>query len=211
MEPSSLSKCKTCLLFQKETLYLFSSHFLVIFQSTGIDLISNILIFLISFLDITLPGGWEKQLHCYLFHVLITLCTSQTPSDSKMISTASLLTDKQLGNKRLAKAGETEQGFSQEWMLYVSALAVLQLLYLSLKDPTDSLCIMTHRSFETCPFQLHFLFFNFILLLKDNCFTILCQFLLYNKVNQLYVYIHPLLLESLPTHPTTLGHYRALT
>ena len=28
-------------------------------------------------------------------------------------------------------------------------------------------------------------------LLEYNCFTMLCQFLLYNKVNQLYVYIYP--------------------
>ena len=35
---------------------------------------------------------------------------------------------------------------------------------------------------------------NFFLktsLLEYNCFTMLCQFLLYNKVNQLYVYIYP--------------------
>ena len=28
-------------------------------------------------------------------------------------------------------------------------------------------------------------------LLEYNCFTMLCYFLLYNKVNQLYVYIYP--------------------
>ena len=35
----------------------------------------------------------------------------------------------------------------------------------------------------------------------------LCQFLLYSKVNQLYVYIYPLLLES----PSHLGHQQALS
>ena len=40
-----------------------------------------------------------------------------------------------------------------------------------------------------------------------NFFTLLCSFLLYNKVDQVYVYICPLLLEPLshsPSHP--LGH-----
>ena len=53
-----------------------------------------------------------------------------------------------------------------------------------------------------------YLFFNFIIyfifsfyLLTCNCFTGL--FLLYSEVNQLYVYIKPLSLESLsyPLHP----------
>ena len=36
-----------------------------------------------------------------------------------------------------------------------------------------------------------FLFFSFLTsLLEYNCFTMVCQFLLYNKVNQLYVYIY---------------------
>ena len=39
----------------------------------------------------------------------------------------------------------------------------------------------------------------------------LCQFLLYNDVDQLYVYIYPLPLESpsQPLHPPHLGHHRA--
>ena len=40
---------------------------------------------------------------------------------------------------------------------------------------------------------------SLLLKLGSNCFTILCQFLLYNKVNQLYVYIYPLPLEP-PSH-----------
>ena len=35
----------------------------------------------------------------------------------------------------------------------------------------------------------------FMLLLEYNCFTKLCYFLLYNEVNQLYVFIYPLLPE----------------
>ena len=31
----------------------------------------------------------------------------------------------------------------------------------------------------------------FTSLLESNCFTLLCQLLLYNKVNQLYIYIYP--------------------
>ena len=49
-------------------------------------------------------------------------------------------------------------------------------------------------------------------LLAYNCF-IMCQFLLYNEVNQLYVYIYPLPLGPLShiplPHPTHLGHHRA--
>ena len=37
--------------------------------------------------------------------------------------------------------------------------------------------------------------------LEYNYFAMLCQFLLYNKVNQLYVYIHSLPLEP-PSHPS---------
>ena len=42
-------------------------------------------------------------------------------------------------------------------------------------------------------FSLCLLFFFFFLtsLLEYSCFTMVCQLLLYNKVNQLYVYIHP--------------------
>ena len=36
---------------------------------------------------------------------------------------------------------------------------------------------------------MHFVFLTS--LLECNCFTIVCQFLLYNKVNQLYIYIYP--------------------
>ena len=36
-----------------------------------------------------------------------------------------------------------------------------------------------------------FQFFKNTSLLEYNCFTMLCQFLLYNKVNQTYAYIYP--------------------
>ena len=41
-------------------------------------------------------------------------------------------------------------------------------------------------------------------LLKDNCFTMLCHFLLYNEVNQPCAYMYPLHLEPLsyPTSPS---------
>ena len=43
------------------------------------------------------------------------------------------------------------------------------------------------------------LFFYFIFnLLNYNCFTMLCSFLLYNKVNQLHVYLY-----SIPLEPPT--------
>ena len=43
-------------------------------------------------------------------------------------------------------------------------------------------------------------------LLEYSCFITLYQFLLYNKVNQLYVYIYPLFFGF----PSPLGHHRAL-
>ena len=36
----------------------------------------------------------------------------------------------------------------------------------------------------------HIVFFFLTSLLEYNCFTMVCQFLLYNKVNQLYIYIY---------------------
>ena len=58
-------------------------------------------------------------------------------------------------------------------------------------------------------------FFFLTSLLEYNCFTMVCQFLLYNKVNQLYIYIcsHiPSLLYLPPSHPpypTPLGGHKA--
>ena len=46
------------------------------------------------------------------------------------------------------------------------------------------------------------LFFSLTSLLEYNCFTIVCQFLLYNKVNQLYIYIHPHVSSLLRLSPT---------
>ena len=39
-------------------------------------------------------------------------------------------------------------------------------------------------------------------LLEYNCFTMVCQFLLYNKVNQLYIYIYPHISSLLCLPPT---------
>ena len=43
-------------------------------------------------------------------------------------------------------------------------------------------------------------------LLEYNCFTMLCQFLLYNKVNQLYVYIYLHIPPSCVSLPPSLYH-----
>ena len=45
------------------------------------------------------------------------------------------------------------------------------------------------------------------ILLEYGCFTMSCQFLLYSKVNQLYIYTYPLFFR-LSSH---LGHHRALS
>ena len=39
-------------------------------------------------------------------------------------------------------------------------------------------------------------------LLEYNCFTMVCEFLLYNKVNQLYIYIYPHISSLLRLPPT---------
>ena len=49
----------------------------------------------------------------------------------------------------------------------------------------------------------------YIFKLEQSYFTMLCQFLLYNKVNQLYVYIRPLPLGP-SSHPTTSYPSRSL-
>ena len=45
-------------------------------------------------------------------------------------------------------------------------------------------------------------FFFLTSLLEYNCFTMVCQFLLYNKVNQLYVYTYPHIPSLLCLPPT---------
>ena len=71
--------------------------------------------------------------------------------------------------------------------------------------------------FGFCLFVCLFLFFIFLTsLLEYNCFTMVYQFLLYNKVNQLYIYIYPHISSLLhlppsdPPCPTPLGGHRAL-
>ena len=51
-------------------------------------------------------------------------------------------------------------------------------------------------------FKLSPSFFFLTCLLEYNCFTMVCQFLLYNKVNQLYVYIYPHISSLLHLPPT---------
>ena len=50
---------------------------------------------------------------------------------------------------------------------------------------------------------IYFILFFLTSLLEYNCFTVVCQFLRYNKVNQLYIYIYPHI-SSLLHLPTTL-------
>ena len=47
-----------------------------------------------------------------------------------------------------------------------------------------------------------FLIYFLTSLLEYNCFTMMCQFLLYNKVNQLYIYIYPHIPSLLRLPPT---------
>ena len=52
--------------------------------------------------------------------------------------------------------------------------------------------------------RLDFAYFFLTYLLEYNCFTMMCQFLLYNKVNQLYIYIYHHI-SSLVCFPLTLS------
>ena len=67
-------------------------------------------------------------------------------------------------------------------------------------------------------YYLHHLTWFFLTsLLEYNCFTMVCQFLLYNKVNQLYIYIYPHISSLLrlppshPPYPTPLGGHKTLS
>ena len=55
-------------------------------------------------------------------------------------------------------------------------------------------------------------FFFLTSLLECNCFTMLFQFLLYNKVNQLYIYIYPHISSLLCLPPTlSIPHLQVVT
>ena len=51
---------------------------------------------------------------------------------------------------------------------------------------------------------MHLPFFLLTSLLEYNCLTMVCQFLLYNKVNQLHIYIYPHISSLLRLPPTVL-------
>ena len=71
--------------------------------------------------------------------------------------------------------------------------------------------ILSMGSFHGLDFFNSFSFFHFFFLNAYSCYRVLCMFLLYNEVNQLYGYIYPSL-DLSPTpcpHCTPLGHHRA--
>ena len=71
----------------------------------------------------------------------------------------------------------------------------------------ENSCVLLFIRSDFCLFFLKFFqhFFKILFLtslLEYNCFTMLSQFLLYNKVNQLYVYIYPRISSLLRLPPT---------
>ena len=64
----------------------------------------------------------------------------------------------------------------------------------------------TGEGVQRLGFNSLFLKIFFTSLLEYKCFTMLCQFLLYNKVNQLYVYIYPISPPSCIFLPPSLSH-----
>ena len=76
-------------------------------------------------------------------------------------------------------------------------------------DATSHVTMMRKQKNGEGTLTLHLLFF---FLLEYNCFLMLCELLLNNKVNQLYAYVSPPSWTSLhppPDHATHLGHHRA--
>jgi len=71
------------------------------------------------------------------------------------------------------------------------------------------LCKAIHVSFPNTKKKYFFKAYSFFLL-EDNCFTILCRFLLYINMNQPQVYICPLSPEPPPICLPILGCHRAL-
>ena len=62
--------------------------------------------------------------------------------------------------------------------------------------------ILTAFLFQIYIYINIYIYLNFVFLLKDNCFTILCWFLPYICMNQPWVYICPVLLKLPPiSHP----------
>ena len=62
--------------------------------------------------------------------------------------------------------------------------------------------------------NLNFFFLLLFFSLAYNCFTVFCQFLLYNEVNQLYVYLYPFPLGPSchpPSHPSRLSQSTRLS
>ena len=63
--------------------------------------------------------------------------------------------------------------------------------------------------------NLESFFFYLTFLLEYNCFTMVCYFLLHNKVNQLYIHIYPHISSLLrlppsnPPYPTLLAGHKA--
>lgn len=74
---------------------------------------------------------------------------------------------------------------------------------------TDSQQVKKSLLLAQCCRRGTFFLFLFILL-EESCSTMLRQFLLQNKVNQLYVYTYPLFLDSLPTKSAQSIEYNAM-
>ena len=97
-------------------------------------------------------------------------------------------------------------------MFYVISLVLIYLitgsLYLSSAfiqlplPPPLALLTANLISFSYYIYLCIYLFIYLTSLLEYNCFTMVCQFLLYNKVNQLYIYIYPHIASLLRLPPT---------
>ena len=74
-------------------------------------------------------------------------------------------------------------------------------------SPTINMCDSITQQNKNKEIIISPLIFLNQFLLECSCFTMLCQFLLYSKVNQFYVYIYPVFLRF----PSRLGHHRALS
>ena len=104
-------------------------------------------------------------------------------------------------------------GENTSWLAYCSCVVKLQLVNVKIFQKVK---IPLQMSSTVSGLKAEWIFFFFLTsLLEYNCFTMVCQFLLYNKVNQLYIHICPHISSLLhlppshPPYPTPLGGHKA--
>ena len=96
-------------------------------------------------------------------------------------------------------------------LLYLFVISCVQILYsqLSLRLPRENSALpLVSLSHQNCVKYIADILLCLTSLLEYNCFTMVCQFLFSNKVNQLYIYMSPYLFPlAPPSLPPSLSHH----